>query len=250
MQKKDQFTKNDGTIRPNIFIVHGWSLRQDIQQQWRPLMNELTRAGYCVSFLKLPGLQTQLNEVWNLSDYRDWVLDQIESQQPAVLIGHSFGGQIAVTAAAQKPANLQHLILIAPAGMIAKSLPKNIKRSLFKMIAKIGNFVLGKGQIAELARKVLYKLAGETDYYQASPKLKKTMVNALNTEIVDQLPKIQVPTLLIWGKDDRFTPYKHAKIFQHKIKNSQLIELKQVGHFPYRDQPDLVAKKILQFLKN
>lgn len=245
----NQTTQDCLATGPEIFIVHGWSLRQDIQQQWQPVIDRLSRAGYIVKFLKLPGLQTKLDEAWYLNDYRDWVLSQIKGSRPAVLIGHSFGGQIAAAAAAQKPDSLEHLILIAPAGMIAKSLPKTIKRSVFKAIAKAGNLVFGKGKSAEIGRKVLYKLARETDYHRASPNLKKTMINALKTEITDQLPNIQVPTLLIWGENDRYTPFKHAKIFQQKIRGSQLEKMEQAGHFPYRCQPDLVADKILQFLK-
>lgn len=235
--------------QPVFYVLHGWSLRPDVKQKWQPLINKLTAAGYQVEFLKLPGLQTELEEVWQLEDYRSWLLDQIENKESVVLVGHSFGGQLAAFTAAQQPQNLKKLILIGPAGKIDRSVLKMIKRFIFKIAAKAGRLILGKGKLAALGQRYLYKAAREKDYYQASANLKKTMVNVISTEIIDQLARIQVPVLIIWGKQDKYTPFKHAQIFHQEIKQSRLEPIKQAGHSPHYYQPDLIGDEILRFVE-
>ncbi len=242
-------SKDTKNSKPIFYVLHGWTQSPDVRQKWQPLIDKLTAAGYQVEFLKLPGLQSELEEVWQLEDYRSWLLEQIKNKESVVLVGHSFGGQLAAFTAAEQPSNLKSLVLIGPAGKIDRSILKMIKRFVFKTAAKTGRLILGKGKLAALAQKYLYKFAREKDYYQASAHLKETMTNVLAAEIIDQLAQIQVPTLIIWGEQDKFTPFKHAQIFHQKIKQSRLEPIKQSGHSPHYYQPDLIGDKILQFVE-
>jgi len=231
-----------------LVILPGWSQDPATQSKWQPLVVQLEQADYQVLYLKLPGLTTPLDQVWQLADYRDWVLNQIKDFSKVVLIGHSFGGQLAVSVAATNPENLTALVLIGPAGLIDRRWFKVAKRALFKLAAKWGGFLIGQTKSKHFFQKVLYKLAREKDYYLASPLLKQTMVAVLSQEIIKDLPKIKHPTLIIWGKQDRATPIHHAQIFNQQLEHSQLCVLPHENHCPHYHQPQQIVRLIINFL--
>jgi pimeloyl-ACP methyl ester carboxylesterase len=79
-----------------IVILHGWAIDQQNDLKWQPFMEFLKEAGWKVHFLPLPGLSSPLEKVWQLNDYVNWVREQIRGEEQVILMGHSFGGQLAV----------------------------------------------------------------------------------------------------------------------------------------------------------
>lgn len=238
---------------PAIYILHGWALGEKTEQKWQPFLDELNQAGYQTQFLQLPGLSCSLKEPWHLSDYRCWLSHQLPQDKKVILLGHSFGGQLAVSFAAKYPQRLEKLILIDSAGVRNKKGWQKLKVSLFKVAAKVGKALFsilscGSKQLQKKFRKILYILAREKDYYQAPPQLRQTLTNVLQADIQHHLPNIKQPTLLIWGEQDTSTPISHAQIFKQKIKHSQLKTIKQARHSPQYTHPQIVAKMIDQFL--
>ena len=75
--------------------------------------------------------------------------------------------------------------------------------------------------------------SGSYDYKMASPVMKQTLVKVINEDLKPYLKKIEVETLIIWGRDDKETPIKDALIMNKLIKNSGLVTLENTGHFPY-----------------
>ena len=64
----------------------------------------------------------------------------------------------------------------------------------------------------------------------------------------DRLDKIEIPSLIICGKEDRMTPVKYSEFLYEKINNSQLIMIPNAGHFVFQETPDKMNDTILQFL--
>ena len=60
-------------------------------------------------------------------------------------------------------------------------------------------------------------------------------------------PKIKIPTLIIWGKEDNITPIQDAYIMQKEIKNSEL-KIFNCGHGIYYEKPKEFIETILKFL--
>ena len=60
--------------------------------------------------------------------------------------------------------------------------------------------------------------------------------------------KINVPTLLIYGKDDDVTPLSLGYEIKENIQNSELIEMDECGHFPYIDAPTIFMLILNSFL--
>ena len=67
--------------------------------------------------------------------------------------------------------------------------------------------------------------------------------------MLDDLAKVQVPTLIIWGRDDTITPPSVAEQFRSHIKNSELIFLEACGHAPPIEQPKQFARSVHDFLR-
>jgi haloalkane dehalogenase len=63
-----------------------------------------------------------------------------------------------------------------------------------------------------------------------------------------QLSRLGVPTLILWGDDDQFSPVAGAYRFQHEIPDGKLVVLEGAGHFVYADEPSRCAREVAEFL--
>ena len=178
-----------------------------------------------------------------------------EEKKKPVLIGHSFGGQIAMKYAMKYPEKIDKLILAGAAGIRHKL---STKRKIIYILAKSGKKVFSlfpetKFPIRNLvsySRKFLYKLAREKDYHQASLRMKEIMKNILAEDLTPVLDKIKTPTLLVWGKLDNSTPLSDGKLMNEKIENSELVIIDDANHsLPYQKAKEF-AKIINSTLKN
>jgi len=176
--------------------------------------------------------------------------------QKFILIGHSFGGRIAIKYAVKYPEKIDKLILTGAAGIRHKL---NTKQRLFYILAKAGKKILRFGRLASYSQKILYKLAREKDYYKASPRMKEIMKNVLAEDLTPYLGKIssrggsatggKTTTLLVWGREDKTTPLSDGKIMNEKIENSELVIFDGANHsLPYQ-KPEEFAKVVGGFIK-
>lgn len=217
-------------MKQTLYILHGWAIRtgEGNKDKWQPFISELESLGVTTKFLQIPGLSVPLAEVWNLDDFVTWLETQLPKKEKVVLLGHSFGGQIATRFTAEHPDRVAKLILLDSAGIRDNALKQKIKRFVFLIAAKLGKFLFR----AEIFRKLLYKLARERDYQNAPPLLRRTMSNVLDAQTLTDMPKISCETHIVWGDHDMTTPVKHAYQMQQLIKNSQLHFIENARHSP------------------
>jgi len=227
-----------------IVILHGWAVDEQNALKWQPFTDFLVADGWSVKFLDLPGLSQPLDKVWQLNDYVNWVHEVIGDQE-VMLLGHSFGGQLAVRYASVFPEQIKRLILIDPAGIRPFSFKARLKRKVFGAMAKIGKIFFP----LEMGRVLLHKLAREKDYLHASPTLRKTMQNVLADEVKADFPRIDTPTCILWGDEDTATPVAHAKLFSAGIAHSQLHFISGARHSPQFTHVEQTAKQVIEFLE-
>lgn len=216
-----------------VIILHGWTTETD---KWDPFLKYLPG-----KLLKIPGLTEKINKPWTLDDYVQWLNKKINKK--SVLIGHSNGGRIAIAFAARYPSKVEKLILIDSAGIYHNELPHRLKMLAFRTIAKIGKAIT----TSERLKVLLYKLAREGDYKNANPIQKQTMINLISADLTPMLGMITVPTLIIWGQDDKITPLSDAKLMRQKIKSSTL-KILDAKHSPQFTHPKEVAKIIHEYI--
>ena len=242
-----------------LVILHGW---QSSKEKWQKVKEILEKEGIKVIIPDLPGFkpETTLTKTWNLDDYIKWLKDFLfkkrttcpELAEGFFLLGHSFGGRVAIKFAEKYPEKLKGLILVAAAGIKKKP-------SLFGKILSWGGKLVRKLKIEEipliktfwkLFRKFFYcYILRKTDYFQTSGFLKETMKNILAEDLTPLLERISVQTLILWGKKDKITPLKDALLMKEKIKNSRLEVFEKIGHSLRRESPELLIQKIKEFIK-
>ena len=75
-----------------------------------------------------------------------------------------------------------------------------------------------------------------------------TAKSALRHNLEGELHRIDVPTLLVWGKDDTITPQFVGEKFNELIKNSELVLMDKCGHAPMMEKPDEFNAALADFL--
>ncbi|MDO8658974.1 MAG: alpha/beta hydrolase [Candidatus Parcubacteria bacterium] len=223
-------------------ILHGWTKSLD---KWDEFLEELDKKGIKHIFPKIPGLTGNLNEVWTLGNYINWLKNIVDKEKgKVILIGHSNGGRIALAFANQYPQKVEKLILIDSAGIYHNELPLKIKRIVFKTIAKIGR----KLTASKTFKDLLYKTTRESDYKDLDENTKQTMLNLISTDLKPILPEIKTPTLIIWGANDKTTPLSDGILMNSLIKNSKLEIIKDARHSPMFTNVKEVTKIIYEHI--
>ncbi|MEI7579629.1 MAG: alpha/beta hydrolase [bacterium] len=233
-----------------LIMLHGWG---GSLQSLAELQNLLSKSGFQVYNLDLPGFgqSEMLKNEMQLEDYVDFVIDfikKLELKKP-ILLGHSFGGQIAARLASREKHLLSQLILVNAAGIN----PANtVKKFIFKKIAKTGKRIFklpGLKQLERPVKSIFYKyIVRERDYLNAN-KMKATMANVVETHLEHALVQITVPTLLIWSEKDTYTPLWQGEKMASLISGSRLQVVAGARHnLPLKD-PQAVLFIINSFAK-
>ena len=79
--------------------------------------------------------------------------------------------------------------------------------------------------------------------------MKKTLSIIVNEDLRKYIKKIKKETLIVWGKDDKVTPYKDAIYLKKHLKNSGLVTFEDTGHFPYLENKRRFNLIIKEYLK-
>jgi pimeloyl-ACP methyl ester carboxylesterase len=233
-----------------LLILPGWGSNSE---RWQRVKELLEEKGIEVLVLDLPGFGRipSPDKVWGRNEYINWIFQKIEEKnwQKFNLLGHSFGGGLAVKIAAHFPEKVEKLILCAPAIIKRKS----IKTYLFYWLAYFGKKIFslpGFRKFQPRAQWLIYKLAGTRDYYLAEGIMKEVMKKIWQEEdLLPALEKIKIPTLILWGKRDDTLPLEDAYRIKEKIRNSELKILQKAKHSPHRETPEELAELIIKFLK-
>ena len=227
-----------------IYILHGWDLSSEVKKKWYLFSQQFLSSGININLILLPGFDKPLKKVFFLNDYVEFVKNQLPKGKN-IILGHSFGGQIAIRLAKKYPYAVSNLILMDNNGLKDKRLKKIIKRNVGLILAKIGKFFTKNEKI----RKFFYQLLGERDYFQAPLLLKKTMTNVLADSIEKDLKDIKQPTLIIWGQFDTYTPLYFTKILKTNISQAFIKVIPQAYHNPYFTHPQECSLIIQNWLE-
>lgn len=228
-----------GTMR--ILILHGWGYSTD---KWAPCLKLLESRGVRPELLKIPGLTAPIDRPWTLKDYVKWLKEKTGNEK-VILIGHSNGGRISLAFTLKYPELVERLILIDSASIRHRGGLIEIKRFLFGSLARAGKRITS----SEKARNALHRLARVSDYRDATPEMRETMVNLISTDLTSELTEVKAPTLVIWGAEDRTTPLSDGKLMNKLIPNSRLHIIKGAHHSPQFTHPGEVCEKIAEAIK-
>ena len=235
-----------------FFILHGWG---GSSESWVEAQRKIAEQGFKVIVPDFPGFgKTKTpKKPWEVNDYVQWFKDFIEAleiKKPFFLMGHSFGGRVAIKFAAKNPEKIKALILCSSAGIKSE---RNLKRLLIFYFGRMGDYLFSQKPLRKFkngARNVFYQVIRQRDYLKAKEIMRETIKKVLAEDLVDYLPQIKTKTLIIWGKNDKIVPLKYAYIMEEKIPNSELIILPKIGHSTHLENPEKLTEEILQFVKS
>jgi pimeloyl-ACP methyl ester carboxylesterase len=245
----------------HLIILHGW---QSSKERWQKVKEEIERAGIRVIVPDIPGFkkETELNRPWNLNDYVNWFDRFIDDSKRACpelvegffLLGHSFGGRMTIKIAARgQNKNLKGVILVSAAGI--KKQPSLCDKTLIMLAKAIKACRIERIPVLKQAfglfRRFFYRyILGKTDYLRAQGFLKETFKNVIDEDLSIFLDKIFLPTLIIWGREDKLTPLKNAHLMKEKIKNSEIKILEDFGHDLNIKAPEKLAEEVIKFINS
>ena len=168
-----------------------------------------------------------------IADYARGVRELLSdiSAEDVVLVGHSFGGRVAMRIAACDP-RVKGVVLIDSAGIIPRR----------------GPFYYLKVWSYKTAKKLRFRKLpkGSADYAALTGAMKRTFVNVVNESSENDASAIAVPTLLLWGRSDRDTPLYMCKKLKKLIRDSESIVMAG-GHFAYLAHTDTVCRIVRAF---
>ncbi len=195
------------------------------------------------------GLTSRPDWMRDMSDYvlyfRD-LLDALGLDKP-LLVGHSLGGWMAAELAVWYPERVKKLVLSNAAGIRVKGSPI---ADLFAMnpqevmMACFDNFA---------AAMPLMPAEINADYMLSQYRQLTTLASLAwnpnyDPKLERRLQRLNCPTLIIWGQNDRLIPPVYGDAFHRLIPNSQLVKLAGTGHMPMFEMPGEWSAAIDKFL--
>ena len=205
----------------DIVLLHGWG--QNIEMM-RPIGDKF-HDRFRITILDFPGFgeSEEPKEAWTIEDYElmlEEFLKKVNVKKP-IVIGHSFGGRVAIRYSARNP--ISKLVLFgSPCIRIQEELSLGVK------ILKKLKTLPGLNDLGEYMKKFI----GSRDYKAASPIMRQTLVNVVNEDLSKFAREIEEPTLLIWGTNDTEAPLNEAKELEKIMLDAALITLPGT-HYAY-----------------
>ncbi len=188
--------------------------------------------------LKGFGQNVGMEKPYSLDDYVSEVAEYIYKNRldNPFIVAHSFGGRIAIKGLATSKIQAQKLVLTGSAGLKPKKTVKKIcKKVCFNLLKRF-------------IKKERLKKFYSKDYLSLSAVMKESFIKIVNEHLDGYLSSIAVPTLIINGSLDKETPLYMAKKLNKNIKGSELIILKDCGHFCFIDKPNKFNMEVKEFL--
>lgn len=225
--------KNKNTL---VFI-HGWG--QNIEMMM-PIAKPFIET-HDVILIDLPGFgkSGDLKEPWEVIDYVEMLhtlLTELKVKNPT-LIGHSYGGKISLLYASKY--EVEKLILFG--SPFKKEIEKvSLKLKTLRALKKVP----GLNKLEEFAKRHI----GSTDYRNASPILRETLVKTVNLDITEDVKKIKAPTLLVWGTNDEAVDIKRAYELEKLIKDAGLVVYEGATHYAYLENLGQTINVMKSFL--
>ena len=244
--------------KPLLVLVHGFV---GSKENWLPLMRELGKTHHIVA-PDLPG--------WGDSERKPGAdygpVAQMQrlaaflrtlKRKPALLVGHSMGGQIVGLLAARQPGLVERIALMSSAGV-------RFEENAFANAVLAGENPYQVTSRAELKRflGIVFTDPPFVPWPADEAMVRRRRADAAFEQQVleqigrgpdalvleDELGNIRAPVLLLWCRDDKVIDVSAAETFRRGLAQSTTVILSGCGHMPLMAQPRQVAEAVTSFL--
>jgi pimeloyl-ACP methyl ester carboxylesterase len=250
--------KKQGEGKP-LVLVHGFG---GSTYTWRHI-TPLLAQNYTVYSLDLPGFglsEKPTRADYSMQGHRDLLIAFMDtlSLSSATLIGHSMGGLVAGFAAVAAPSRVDALVLIEP-GFYTKGTPSFLKYMFFPLDRIMARQFYTRDMTKRFLVGSFYDKSLVTDEVLDAYMVPTRTTNAIEslaymmTSVGSQTyegitEKIFLPALIIWGEREAGISSPTAERIKREIQESQLVYVKESGHYVQEEKPDKLNEIIRGFL--
>lgn len=231
---------------PVLMLLHGLF---GALSNWEGVVNRFS-ANFRVVIPMLPIYEMPVREA-GLEGLRKFVEEFVafKKLEDMTIMGNSLGGHVALVYTLKNPQKVKKLILTGSSGLFEDSMGGSYP--------KRGNYQYIKERVAytfynpEVATKELVDEVFETT--NSIPKCMRIVAiakSAQRNNLADEIPNINVPTLLVWGLNDTITPPMVAHEFNRLIPRSSLKFIDKCCHAPMMEHPEKFNELVEDFLLN
>ena len=237
----------------DLIFVHGLS---GCWQNWLEQLPHFAREHRVVA-MDLPGFGASPMPPWEISIERYALLVRDLCAKlhvgDCVVVGNSLGGFVAAEAATHRPAWFSKLVLVSAAGVSSSRLRREptemagrfavATSPLLLMLQERG---LLRPRIRDWAFRPIFhrpnglrrELLWEFFHHGAGkPGFLPALVGLAGYDILDRLAEVDVPTLIVWGRNDHIVPVGDALEYGQRLSNSRTVILDETGHVPMAERP-------------
>ena len=243
----------DGKSNHNLILLHGLG---GYAERWSQSLSFLAKKFHIfVPDMIGYGQSDKPTADYTPEYFAKFVFDFIDATgiKDTFLAGTSLGGQVVIECAATQNPLIKKIVLISPAGIMRKSTPvldAYTMAALYPTRDAIKNayqMMVGQGkQVSEIS---IERFLSNMSKPNAKMVFLSTLLGLKNApDIFEKLSKITIPTLLIWGKEDKLIPFEYAQQFVSAMNNCKLIPMEGCGHSPYIEEPKKLSELVIEFL--
>lgn len=233
-------------LRPSILMIHGAG---QSSLTWEYQVDELKKQSkFNLIILDLPGHgKSEGSGLSSIREYSGFIKDFTDTLglENLILVGHSMGGGIVQVFTIDYPDTVYACVLVGTGARlrVAKETLEAVKNNY----------------------EAYYKIAPTRAFASSSPEeLKKRFVEGIirtpqsvlpqdfiacdEFDIMNEVEKIKVPTLIISATEDILTPVRYGEYLHNRIEGSKFHVIKDVGHFMMQEKADEFNRVLLEFL--
>ncbi len=249
-----------------VILIHGVAASL---HDWDELIPDLSQSGHATYALDLlghgdsPKLASRAYQMdWLVEHFSGW-MQSLHLTEPAILIGHSLGGYIALEYAQRVSAWTRGLVLVNPLYSLSQ-LPRLLRRTyrrphlssfivertpgwVFRFIVDVTSRAMGhsSGAIHSLPEKV--RAQTTLDYMRTAPGIYNVFNNG--RDLSEHLPSMSLPTLVVWGERDQTLAPSSFTTMVNQMPRA-IGKSIRAGHVPHQSNPLEFNQMVIEFLRN
>lgn len=241
------FGTSSGVGPPRVVLLHGW---RRTHEDFAAVASALESAGIAAVSLDLPGFGATPAPA-AASGARGYaialrpLLDALRAESaPPILVGHSFGGRVAVCMAAQQPEAVAGLVLTG-VPLLRSAMPRSRPSRRYRAI-RLGARL---GVVSDARLEAARRRFGSADYRAATGTMRDVLVATVAESYEDELRAIRCPVTMVWGSDDSTAPVANARGAEDLVAQATLVLLDGVGHLVPTEAPDPLVAAVEAMLR-
>ena len=217
-----------------VVLLHGL---MGSMHDWDPVLDILAEGSRAIA-PELPIFDPALSRV-SVEGVAAWVLRFLDALglDQVVLGGNSLGGHVALAVALAAPERVSALILTGSSGLFERSFTRGVphRPSAAFIREKMEEIFFDPALVTPEAVEAV---RGSVLQPAIALRLIRMARAAKRSNLQAHLGAITVPTLILWGREDRITPLAVAEHFHATMPGSTLVVLRHCGHAPMIEQPE------------